>query len=439
MIKKEYISKILGNMRFSELNEMQHAILKEYDKSNNIMLLSPTGSGKTLGFLLPSTYYLDRNKKEVQMMVIVPARELAIQINSVFASMKTGFSSVCCYGGHDIKKEINSLKESPAVIIGTPGRILDHLKNGNFNPATITTLVLDEFDKSLEMGFTEEMESIISYLKNLKKKILTSATEAIEVPAYIDLQNPVRLNFTTNEKNSGLTLYQVASPVPDKLETLRDLLCSIDEGQKIVFCNYRESAERVSDYLKKQGLGNVFFHGGLDQVFREKTIARFKNMSINTLVSTDLAARGLDIDDVKHIIHYHLPSEGDSFTHRNGRTARMNRTGNAYVILGPDEYMPDYVDAEPIHFNMPAVIPAPHQTLWETIYIGKGKKDKLSKGDVLGFLIKQGGLDGSQIGIIEVKDNHCFAAVKESVSKELIKKVKGLKIKNMKTVIEIAR
>jgi Superfamily II DNA and RNA helicases len=441
-MNKKYISfsqKVLDSMGFESLNEMQKEMSESFNNNNNIVLLSPTGTGKTLAFLLPLTFSLDKGNNP-QALIIVPSRELAIQIDRVFKSMNTSLRSCCCYGGHDIKKEKLSLESNPDLVIGTPGRILDHMQHGNFITDSIHSLVLDEFDKSLELGFTEEMSEIIQNLGSLKKRILTSATSAIEIPEYTGVKSPYTISFLKDDNsNKKLKIYQVASPINDKLDTLYGLICELGQGLKLVFCNYRESANRISDFLSSKGIENVNFHGGLEQSDREKAIAKFRNGSCNVLVSTDLAARGLDIPEIKDIIHYHIPVNQEAFIHRNGRTARMHNDGNAYIIKGPDEYLPDYVDNKLPFFNLSEKTPTPAKPLWSTIYIGKGKKDKISKGDIAGFLMQKGELKKDELGIIEVKDNCSFAAVKRDKVKNLLSKVKGHKIKNIKTIFSLAK
>ena len=446
MEKRDFINNTLSILGFKALNDMQKASVSEFDNDNDYILLSATGSGKTLAFLLPVCDSLLADKSsnnegvKESALIIVPARELALQIQMVVISLKSGLTTACCYGGNDIAKEKAALSNFPDIIIGTPGRILDHIRNKNYDFNLVKYLVLDEFDKSLEFGFTDEMQDITNSLLLLKKKILTSATQSIEIPQYIVLNNHKVLNFLQETQNKeSLSLYRVDSPIDDKLETLYELICSIGEGQKIVFCNYRESVERISSYLNKKNVEVVAFHGGLEQIIREKSIAKFRNKSVEVLVSTDLAARGIDIDNVNHIIHYHIPSEKETFIHRNGRTARMNKTGNSYLILGPNEYVPDYVENEPLRFKILNPLPKPTRSPWATLYIGKGKKDKISKGDIVGFFIKQGELKGSDLGTIEVKDQHSFVAVNKTLADSVVKKLNGLKMKSVKILIEKAR
>ncbi|MEI9958657.1 MAG: DEAD/DEAH box helicase [Ferruginibacter sp.] len=246
-MQTDNLQRILDNLKIEQLNEMQQASLQAKE-NEDVILLSITGSGKTLAFLLPVVQLLQKENKAVQAMIIVPSRELAIQIDDVFRKMQTGFKVTLCYGGHKREIEENNLKQAPALIIGTPGRIADHIRRNNFSTEGITTLVLDEFDKSLELGFQEEMEFIIGSIKNINKRILTSATESVEVPAFIGLREPLRLNFLglVIENAIGLEVKTVLSPDKDKANTLFDLICFLGNRSTIIFCNHRESVERTS-------------------------------------------------------------------------------------------------------------------------------------------------------------------------------------------------
>ncbi len=434
-----FINDRLLALGFESLNEMQQATIEAYGKGSDLMLLSPTGSGKTAAFLIPMSKELIADKKEAQTLIVVPSRELALQIDRVFKAMKTQYQSVCCYGGHDPKIERQALSNNPAVVVGTPGRLLDHIRTGALQPQTIHTLILDEFDKSLELGFTDEMSSLIQQLPSLKKRVLTSATHC-EIPDYVGIAPTIKtVNFLKEESNDRLTIKQLVSPVNDKLETLYELICELGNGLTIVFCNYRESSTRIAQSLAKKGIGCVLFHGGMEQVDREKAIARYRNGSATVLVATDLAARGLDIDEVKNIIHYHLPVNQEAFIHRNGRTARMDKSGSAYMILGPNEYMPEYITENIPFQKLSDPTPAPPKPAWTTLYIAKGKKDKVSKKDIVGFLIQKGGLEMKQIGMIEPKELYSFVAVDANVAKKVVAATNGMKIKNQKVKIEIAR
>jgi superfamily II DNA/RNA helicase len=434
------LEKILANLKIKELNEMQLASLQA-KINEDVILLSKTGSGKTLAFLLPVLQSLNAASKNVQALIVVPSRELAIQIDDVFRKMQTGFKTTLCYGGHKREIEETNLVQAPAVIIGTPGRLADHLRRKNFTTEGITTLVLDEFDKSLELGFQEEMEYVIGSVKNISKRILTSATESVVIPEFIGLTNPVRLNYLdlVIENAIGLEVKTVLSPEKDKANTLFKLVCFLGNRSTIIFCNHRESVERTNDILADKGLVTVFYHGGMEQQERDAALCKFRNGTSNILVTTDLAARGLDIPNIRNIIHYHLPMSEDIFTHRNGRTARMEASGTAFVIYSAEEKLPEYISAAATIQELNDANELPEKPKWSTLFIAAGKKDKVNKIDIVGFLGQKGELKKEDIGLIEVKDFFSFVAIKKIKVSETLQLIKNEKIKNKKVKIDVAK
>lgn len=439
--KKRLIEEILSNLGIEELNRMQKESLESLSEEKDMVLLSPTGSGKTIAYLLPVLLTLQSGQASAQSLVLAPSRELALQIDSVFRKMTNLWKSCCCYGGNSVSEEKKKLLGShPAIIIGTPGRVADHLRRGNILADSIHTLVIDEFDKSLELGFQDEMKEIISFLPGLKKRILLSATDAPEIPQFTGLNQAIRIDYLEKGKQEDrLEIFKVSSPVKDKIETLYTLLCTLGNQLSIVFCNHRDAADRVSKLLSEKGLYNELFHGGMEQRDRERALYKFRNNSCFVLVSTDLAARGLDIPEVEHIIHYHLPVNEEAFTHRNGRTARWDAKGTSYMILNAEESLPAYISSDIPETVFPERIPKPAKPLWDTLYIGKGKKDKINKVDIAGFLYKKGNLSREDIGQIDVKDNYAFVAVRSSKVKQLLTLIRDEKIKGMKTIIEKAQ
>ena len=439
--KTEDFKKILSNFNIEELNQMQLASLDAIEKNNDTILVSTTGSGKTLAFLLPLINLLKKEIKTPQALIIVPSRELAIQIDDVFRKMQTGFKVSVCYGGHKRETEENNLLQAPALIIGTPGRLADHIRRNNFDTADIATLILDEFDKSLELGFQEEMEFIIGSLKNINKRILTSATESVEVPIFIGLKDAVRLNYSdlVNENSLGLEIKTIFSADKDKADILFKLICFLGNRSTIIFCNHRQSVERTSEILADKSIVNVFYHGGMEQQERDSALCKFRNGTSNVLVTTDLAARGLDIPNIRNIIHYHLPQSEDIFTHRNGRTARMDASGTAYVIYSEEEILPDYITATANNQPLNDTNEIPEKPKWSTLFIAAGKKDKVNKIDIVGFLGQKGQLKKEDIGLIEVKDFFSFVAIKKIKVSEVLQLIKNEKIKNKKVKIEVAK
>ncbi len=439
-MKKKILDVILANFKIEALNEIQQASIVANEKHNDVILLSATGSGKTLAFLLPVLDLLDEQNKQTQAIIIVPSRELAMQIEKVFKQMTTSFKITCCYGGHKREVEENNLKQPPALLVGTPGRLADHIRRNNITTNSIQTLVLDEFDKSLELGFTEDMSFIISELPKIKKRILTSATEAVEVPDFIGLKAPEKLNFSTeNISPEKLLIKKIESEAGDKMETLFELLCSLGDKNAIVFCNHREAVERTSKWLAQKGIDNEFYHGAMEQHERDAALCKFRNGSTHFLVTTDLAARGLDIPNIRYIIHYHLPINEASFIHRNGRTARMDASGTVIMMLSKEEKMPDYISNDVEEMKLTAPFQLPEKPKWTTLYIAAGKKDKVNKIDVVGFLSNKGQLKKDDIGLIEVKDFSSFVAIRKTKLGEALRLIKNEKIKNKKVMIAVAK
>lgn len=434
------ISELLKNVSINALNEMQKDAYPGFLRHRDTLLLSPTGSGKTIAFLLAVLELMQEENNKVQCLILVPSRELAIQIEQVWKKLATGFKVSCCYGGHDMQTEIQNLVEAPSLLIGTPGRIADHIRRETFLVDGIRTLVLDEFDKSLALGFEEEMSFVIGAIPKITKRILVSATAAIQVPEFAGIQNLFVIDHLVNdEENDQLSLQLVLSDSKDKVDRLAQLLCFIGAESTIIFCNHRDAVERTSILLKEKGIQNAAFHGGMEQMQREQTLIQFRNGSVLFLVATDLAARGLDIPEIKHIIHYHLPSTFAEFTHRNGRTARMNAIGTAYLLMNREETMPNYIrkDLEPL--DIPVSQKPPKPALYTTIYINGGKKDKLNKVDIVGFLSQKGKLLKDDIGLIVVKDFNSFVAVKKNKVNAMLDLVKDEKIKGAKYKIVIAK
>ncbi len=430
---------ILNKFDITTLNPMQEEANKTIRAKSDVVLLSPTGTGKTLAFLLPLIATLDVNCAEVQMLILVPSRELAQQIEQVTRKMGSGFKVNAVYGGRAGALDRIDLKHRPAILIGTPGRIADRFRRDNFSLEYINTLILDEFDKSLEIGFEDEMEEIAEALPNVQQRILTSATSDAKIPEFVGLKKPVFLNYL-KEGTSQLKTKIVLSPDKDKLQTLKEVL-GLTAGQPgIIFCNFKDALERVSQFLKDHHIHHECFHGGLEQVDRERTLIKFRNGTNQLLLATDLAARGLDIPEIKFILHYHLPLHNKEFTHRNGRTARMNRNGISYILHYQGEELPNFVkkiSPENLHIDDQKNEALQVQEKWKTVYITGGRRDKISKGDVVGLFLKQGQIRKDQLGVIELKQNCTYAGVHAGIAKALIAKINNSKLKKKKVRISL--
>lgn len=433
---------ILDNLGISELNDMQKKMSEAFLHSgSDIVLLSPTGTGKTLAYLLPLVASVDKANDNVQAVVVVPGRELALQSVNVLRAMKCGVRGYACYGGRQTMDEHREIRKlMPQIIFATPGRLNDHIDKDNISIAHVRTVVIDEFDKCLDMGFSGEMMSLMTKLRFASRHVLLSATAVDAIPQYVNISNTRMIDYRTenNDLSDRIRIHVLRSVKKDKLDTLYACLCTIGSDSAVVFVNYRDSVERVADYLCEKGFVVSAFHGGLDQKEREAALYKFSNGSANIMVCTDLASRGLDIDGIGHVIHYHLPETREACTHRNGRTARWDATGDVIFLLGPSETLPDYVISND-EMTLPDILPQPSKPRMATIYIGKGKKDKISRGDILGLICKKGGVDKDNVGKIDVKERYAYVAVSTDVVKQLLQKLRNEKIKGVKTVFELLR
>ncbi len=423
---------ILSKLKINQLNPMQEEASLAIYSAKDVFILSPTGSGKTLAFLLPLISLLDKNENQLQSLILVPTRELAIQIEQVIREMGAGYKANAFYGGRAFTKDRQDLNHTPSILIGTPGRIADHIRRNTIDVSNLKSLVLDEFDKSLEIGFEDEMSEIIKATNANKKTVLTSATQADHLPSFIKIQEPIIVDYT-NEKVEDLQILTVQSPSKDKLETLFHTLCHLGNQPGIIFCNYKDSIQRISDYLEDKGISHANFYGGLEQQDRERALIKFRNGTHQLLLATDLAARGIDIPEIKFIIHYHLPHSKEEFIHRNGRTARMHASGTAYLLKGMDEIFPDYIDQEHYQKIKEKAVPSPSP--WTTLFISGGRKDKISKGDIAGTFIKQGNIQNDELGVIELKQDCAFVSVAKDKADHIIQTLNNTRIKKKKVRI----
>ncbi len=422
-------SGILSKLGIEKLNAMQKEAGLAINSSNEIILLSPTGTGKTLAFLLPIITKLNTECKEIQVLIVVPSRELAIQIEQVARNMGTGYKTNTVYGGQAFSKDLINLKHRPAILIGTPGRIADHIYRQTFTTNDIKILVLDEFDKSLEIGFELDMKEILEALTSVESKILTSATQGVELPKFVSIKKPTVVDYLA-EGVSKLEVKTINSPTKDKLKTLVDTLYVLGNKPGIIFCNFKDSIDRVSEYLTDSHISHGCFYGGMEQNDRERALIKFRNGTHQLLIATDLAARGIDVPEIEFIIHYHLPLKADEFTHRNGRTARMNSDGTAYVLKWEKEQLPEFITNTDL-FKLTQA-PKPALSSWSTLFISGGRKDKISKGDIAGLFFKKGNIDKNDLGVIELKTDCAFVGIKKDKLASIIDQFNNTRIKKRK-------
>ena len=438
MKEKEILEGIKTRLGIENLNEMQKEMMSKAGEGRDIILLSPTGSGKTLAFTLPVLKLMKPSTGRIQCVVIAPSRELVIQIASVMREAGKIFRTVALYGGHSVEDEVNSLKVTPDIVVATPGRLLDHSVRHNLELLPVRMLVLDEFDKTLELGFEEEMEKLLKRMKNVSRIILTSATKTDLLPEFLNLTNPLTIDYSDDSQDvrGRMRIRKTVADSNDKLDGLLTLLHNINSGntspeKTIIFVNHRESAERVYEFLRKNKVAAVLYHGALEQKERETAVALFNSESRPILVATDLAARGLDIEKVKSVIHYHQPLTKEAFIHRNGRTARVEEEGDIYLLVGPDEELKEYVTSDG-DFILDDQKRADLSQKFMTLYISGGKREKLSRGDILGFFVKECGVPPENIGKINVFDHYSLVAVKEEDVASILNKSQDKKLKGEK-------
>lgn len=440
---KERLPFWLEALNIPALNEMQETVLLKAKENKDLHLLSPTGSGKTLAFLLTLLSKIDLNQPDkTQSLIIVPTRELALQIEQVWRSLSTGFKITACYGGHKREIEENNLIEPPLVIVGTPGRLADHLRRQNIHTENLTCLVLDEYDKSVEWGFQADIEEVVNYLKAVNFVFLASATQAKELPPFLPIEDPLLIDFRPEEEilPIKIDIKLVPTAQKDKLEELAQLLCSIGERRSVIFCNHKEVVERVSQYLSELRIPNSFYHGSMQQFEREAALFQFRSGTVNFLVTTDLAARGLDIDYIRNIIHYNLPFDEATYTHRNGRTARQERSGSVFVLVSKNESLPSFIEIdETWEIDLNENLKIPERSKWSTVYVPLGRKNKVSRGDFVGYFMNRGGLKFEDIGLIEVKDFISYIAIRRSKVGQVMEIVKTQRIKNKKVKMKIVK
>ena len=437
--EKQHIDSILSKIGFKELNDLQKETLEKSKTAKDMFILSQTGSGKTFAFLLPLFLRLEEKSSDIQAVILAPSRELAIQIEGVFRSMRTNFKVLTCYGGHSMQVEKNSLSESPAVLIGTPGRICDHITRHTIDLSQVKQFIVDEYDKSLEFGFEDQIKFIYEEFTGLAFTTLVSATEHKEFRTYLSFDHPAVINHLSNSEEPAINFWNFPVKTSTKFERLFDLLCSFNGELTIVFCNFREATESVNEYLSENGYDSVIYHGGMEQDERERALIKFRNGSYHTLICTDLGSRGLDIPEIQHVVHFQFPHSEEAFIHRNGRTARMKANGSSYLLINKEEDTPDYIQIPNSEFRIPNDLMGPMESPWITLYFSGGKKDKINKIDIVGFLGQKGGLKKEDIGLITVLDFTSYVSVKRKNIKSLLNTIRQEKVKGRKLKIDISK
>jgi len=420
---------------------------------------STTGSGKTAAFGLAILQKLKRRERHPQALILCPTRELCAQVARDLRKLgrrEAGLAVLVLAGGQPMNPQLAALQQGVHVVVGTPGRALDHIKRGSLDLSGVATVVVDEADRMLDMGFGEEMEKILSGAPRPRQTVFFSATypRSIDAMTKAHQQDPARL--TVGDADTSRTpLRQLATVVDEngRLATLLTMLRTSPPESAIVFCNFKATVTRIEQALGAAGISSASLHGGLEQKQRDFVMARFRNHSIRVLVATDVAARGLDIEGLDLVVNFELPFQPEIYVHRIGRTGRAGKVGTAVSLVGPrDGAKVKAIEAaigSPLERRMAptadADTPTPRSAIhggaiMETLYISGGRKDKMRAGDILGALTGEaGGFQGSDVGKIEIHDRFSYVAIARGHAERAIQQLGAGRIKGKRFKVGLAR
>ncbi len=334
------VMKAIEKKGYVQATPVQAGAIPYFMEWKDVIAKAPTGTGKTFAFGIPMVEHIDPEREEVQALVLAPTRELAVQIQEELRDLcefKEGVRTVCLYGGAPIDKQINTLKKRPQIVVATPGRLMDHMKRRTVKLDKVETVVLDEADRMLDMGFVRDVTRILDQLKHRKNLGMFSATISREVMdiSWVYQRDPIEITVRpVEESKPDITQYRIDLDGREKkLDTIAALITHGGYERAIAFCNTKNMTDRLAGLLQMRGISCQAIHGDIQQRIREKTLEKFKKGEIKVLVATDVAARGLDIDDVDAVFNYDVPDEMENYTHRIGRTGRAKRHGVAYTFV----------------------------------------------------------------------------------------------------------
>jgi ATP-independent RNA helicase DbpA len=433
----------LESLEYKEMTEIQAQSLPPMISGQDVIAQAKTGSGKTAAFGLAMLNKLHVKRFRVQSLVLCPTRELADQVAKEIRRLGRGIHNIkvlTLCGGAPFGPQIGSLEHGAHIVVGTPGRIEEHLRKGTLRLDDVTTFVLDEADRMLDMGFQPSLDAIVDYLPAKRQTLLFSATypEQIQTISQRIMHEPVRITVATAHDNNSIEQHFYALNEGDsRIDALQLLLLTYRPSSAVVFCNTKRETQEVADELSRMGFAAVALNGDMEQKMRDQTLVRFANNSASILVATDVAARGLDIDDLDAVVNYQLSREIDVHTHRIGRTGRAGSKGHAITLYTPKErYKVEMLEkqlsfvVEPLSLPSASVLSeTAYKPSMSTLQIDGGKKQKVRPGDIVGALTGEGGITGKQVGKIHVFDNTAYVAVARSEVKTALHKIERGKLK----------
>lgn len=435
----------LDSLGYTEMTAIQAAALPLALGGRDLIAQAKTGSGKTAAFSLSLLDKINPRDFGAQALILCPTRELATQVASEIrrlARYRQNIKVVVLCGGQSIGPQIGSLEHGAHIIVGTPGRIQDHLRKKTLSIGRVNTLVLDEADRMLEMGFVDDIEQILSHTPESRQTLLFSATypeDIISLSARFQ-RDPERVSVESIVSDEHIDQQFFVCRKSDRLEGLVTLLAHFSPETAVVFCNTKQLVREVCEHLEHSGIQALALHGDMEQRDRDQVLIQFKQQSCSVLVATDVAARGLDIDDLPAVVNFELPRNADTYVHRIGRTGRAGKNGLALSLFADSERykleaIGQYLDRElpfeaigSIRITGESMPPPPYATLC----IAGGRREKVRPGDILGALTGDAGIDGKAVGKITVTDYAAYVAIDSDLADKALGRLLNGKIKGRK-------
>lgn len=416
--------KNLDSLQYKIMTDIQEASIPEILKGRDILAKAKTGSGKTAAFGIGMLETLNLQLFRIQALILCPTRELAEQVSSEvrrLARFKHNIKLLKLTGGMPLYKQEHSLRHEAHVVVGTPGRVMKLLSRGSLVLDHIKMIILDEADRMLDMGFIDQIDTIMEYAPQKRQTLCFSATfpEGVKKLSLSVLNNPQEITVESEHKLSVIKQYFFQYPVKNRENAVITLMNRYPSESTIIFCNTKEGCRQVHKELKEYGVSSLALHGDLEQKERTEVLIRFANRSCNTLIATDVAARGLDINNLGCVINYDMPFETETYIHRIGRTGRAGKNGLSLSIVSEREYfrlkeINNYLKSdftmEELNTEQLTEVSLPQPPM-VTLSINGGRRNKISAGDILGTLTAEEGIAGSEVGKIDRLDYITFVAV----------------------------
>ncbi|MBI3295773.1 MAG: ATP-dependent RNA helicase DbpA [Deltaproteobacteria bacterium] len=446
------IQQVVRDVGYETMTPIQALVISPLLEGLDIIGQSRTGSGKTAAFAIPLLQKIEISSRKIQVLVLSPTRELCQQVAREFRSLgrfHKNLQVLTLSGGHPVYLDLRALEHGAQIIVGTPGRLLDHIERKTLDLGGVKTVILDEADRMLDMGFRDAIELILKKTPAQRQTALFSATfpSTIESLSQRYQRKPIRLTVEPSGVESPIEQQFYSVNEHEKPAALLAFLRSRQLESTLVFCNLKISVDELCQNLRQSGHSVDKLHGGLEQIEREKVMAKFRNSSTHVLIATDVAARGLDIAGLDAVVNFDMPREPESYIHRIGRTGRAGATGLSVTFVLPTEHPrlerlwghigEDFELKKASSLTANPVAKRPAEASMDTLSISAGRKDKLRPGDILGALTGDAGIKGEAVGKIEILDRMSFVALHRSVSATALSRLQSGKIKGRRFIVQM--